>query len=134
MPIAALLVVAGFAVLLSPIFFALPRDHLANLCDEKPIGDVTSPGGDYEALVTRDDCEKATGTVYSVHVRRDADGFEEPGVRPDPVDGEVAGRDAVRVRWASNDTPVISSRPSDDVGVSFDPSNSVVVRREFPRG
>ena len=132
MLIAALVVAVGLIALLSAVCVVLLQSHFSGLCENWALGDITSPGGDYQANVVRDDCDETTGTVYWVHIARDADGFEEPGVKPDRDNGEVAGQDAVRVQWASNDTLVISSRPSDNVSVSFGLSDSVTVRRQFP--
>ncbi|WP_228281720.1 hypothetical protein [Rubrobacter marinus] len=104
--------------------------YLSHLCEPWAAGDLTSPGGDYEAVMVRDDCDINAGTVYTVTVARDADGFEEPGV--DPVGGEgLSDGDAVRVRWASDDALFISGQPESRVAVVLR-SSGVSVRRESP--
>ena len=103
--------------------------QLSGLCEPKGLGDLTSPGGDYEVILTRDDCDTNVGIVYTVSVGRDADGFEEPGVEP-VVGGEgLREGDVVRVHWASNDELVVSGQPDSTVVVALR-SSGVAVRRE----
>ena len=105
--------------------------QLSGLCEPWAAADLTSPEGNYEANVVRDDCDTNTGPVYEVAVARDADGFEEPGVRPTTGGEGVPVGDTVRVRWASDDELVISAPPHSKVSVALG-LPGVAVRRENP--
>ena len=131
--IAASLVVGGVFLLCAVfgVLGVLLMRQLSGLCEPKGRGDLTSPGGEYEVILTRDDCDTNAGIVYTVSIEGDADGFEEPGVEP-VVGGEGLWEgDAMRVRWASNDELVISGRPDSRVVVALG-SSGVAVRREAP--